>query len=118
MFQGKLSGELNKFAHRIYCQINYFFSFPQGVFVTILLVVFKQAFAQICVVDTYAGTGLDGFSGDGGDAKSATLNNFFGGVWVNTANTVFIADNRNKRIRTVNQGTKIITTIAGYYFFF
>jgi sugar lactone lactonase YvrE len=58
-----------------------------------------------------AGTGLQGFSGDGGPATSASLSLPFG-VAVDGTGNLFIADTSNRRIRKVDpSGT--ITTVAG-----
>ncbi len=63
------------------------------------------------LVTTVAGTGLQGFSGDGGPATSASLNNPVG-VGVDGAGNLFIVERLNHRIRRVNpQGT--ISTVAG-----
>ena len=63
------------------------------------------------VVSTFAGTGTNGFSGDGGPASSANLNHP-AGVAVDGAGNVFIADTLNDRVRKVTpDGT--ITTVAG-----
>jgi sugar lactone lactonase YvrE len=59
-----------------------------------------------------AGTGEKGFSGDGGGATSAKLNNP-SGLAVDSAGNLFIADFVNNRIRRVDAKTKVITTIAG-----
>ena len=59
---------------------------------------------------TVAGTGEQGFSGDGGAATSALLDSP-AGVAVDGAGNIYIADTRNHRIRKVSGGT--ITTIAG-----
>ncbi len=62
-------------------------------------------------VTTLAGTGIPGFSGDGGPANLAQLNSP-GGVFVAADGTVYIADTGNHAIRKVD--TKgIITTVAG-----
>ena len=62
-------------------------------------------------ITTFAGTGLRGFSGDGGPATSARLNNPEG-VAVDQDGNVYIADLQNGRVRKVNPvGT--ITTFAG-----
>lgn len=62
-------------------------------------------------VTTLAGTGIPGFSGDGGPASSAQLNSP-GGVFIASDGTVYIADTGNHAIRKVD--TKgVITTIAG-----
>ena len=63
------------------------------------------------IISTVAGTGTPSFSGDGGPAKSAQLNNPTG-VSVDAAGNLYIADNRNFRIRMVST-SGIITTIAG-----
>lgn len=62
------------------------------------------------VISTFAGTGTNSFSGDGGPASAATMD-FPSGVAVDTSGNVYIADTLNQRIRKVSGG--IITTIAG-----
>jgi sugar lactone lactonase YvrE len=63
------------------------------------------------IVSTVAGNGNGGFSGDGGLALNAQLNNPTG-IAVDKAGNVFIGDRNNLRIRKV--GTNgIITTVAG-----
>jgi len=62
------------------------------------------------IVTTVAGTGDQGFSGDGGAATAALLDSP-AGVAVDGAGDVYIADTHNQRIRKVSGGT--ITTIAG-----
>jgi sugar lactone lactonase YvrE len=62
-------------------------------------------------IETLAGTGQAGFSGDGGLAWKAQLNDPTG-VAVDQANNVYIADHGNHRIRVVRpNGT--IETLAG-----
>ncbi|KAG2379415.1 hypothetical protein C9374_007554 [Naegleria lovaniensis] len=63
------------------------------------------------VISTVAGNGLEGFSGDGSAATSATLR-FPQGVFLNSAGEVFIADTGNARIRKIST-SGVITTIAG-----
>jgi subtilase family serine protease len=63
------------------------------------------------IIDTVAGNGTVGFSGDGGPATDASLYSP-GGVAVDAAGNLFIADTGNQRIREV--GTNgMITTVAG-----
>ena len=62
------------------------------------------------IVTTVAGTGEQGFAGDGGAATSAQLDSP-AGVAVNAVGDIYIADTHNQRIRKVSSGT--ITTIAG-----
>jgi hypothetical protein len=67
------------------------------------------------IISTVAGVGTNGgsggFSGDGSPATLASLSNP-GGVYMNTAGRLFIADLKNHRIRTVNTNG-IIVTYAG-----
>jgi len=63
------------------------------------------------LITTMAGNGGTGFSGDGGQATNASLDNPYG-VAVDDTGDLFIADANNNRIREVNSfGT--ITTVAG-----
>jgi sugar lactone lactonase YvrE len=73
------------------------------------------------IITTVAGTGTQGFSGDGGPATSAQLGNPFG-VALDSAGNLFIADQLNHRIRRVDAGAdgqvtgaldETITTVAG-----
>jgi uncharacterized protein (TIGR03437 family) len=63
------------------------------------------------VMGPVAGSGVNGFSGDGGPATSAALNNPIG-VTVDAAGNLYIADSANQRIRRVT-ASGIITTVAG-----
>ncbi|MCY4529573.1 MAG: hypothetical protein OXD46_11165, partial [Chloroflexi bacterium] len=64
------------------------------------------------VISTFAGTGLPGFSGDGGPASAAALSSPFGLAFDDDDN-LYIADSANNRIRKVDLATEIITTVAG-----
>jgi len=59
-----------------------------------------------------AGTGESGFGGDGGPATAAMLR-FPRSMALDAQGNLYIADNRNSRIRKVDRNTGIITTIAG-----
>ncbi len=61
---------------------------------------------------TVAGSGVLGYSGDGGSATAAKLQ-FVTGIAVDASGNLYIADTNNNRIREVNHSTGIITTIAG-----
>jgi hypothetical protein len=61
-------------------------------------------------ITTVAGNGNEGFSGDGGPAVGASLNDPVA-VAVDSAGNLYIADSNNCRIRKVSNGT--ITTVAG-----
>jgi trimeric autotransporter adhesin len=64
------------------------------------------------IITTVAGNGVAAYSGDGGPATSASLNQPTGTA-VDAAGNLYIADGANQRIREVAAGTGIITTIAG-----
>lgn len=63
-------------------------------------------------IDTAAGNGISGFSGDDAAATDAALS-FPEGVAFDSAGSLLIADTRNHRIRKVDAGTGTITTVAG-----
>ena len=64
------------------------------------------------IITTVAGTGVSGFSGDGGLATSAKLS-YPWGIALDTAGNLFISDRNNARVRKVAAATGIITTVAG-----
>jgi sugar lactone lactonase YvrE len=63
------------------------------------------------VISTLAGTGSAGYSGDGGAATAAQLN-YPGGVAVDSAGNLYIADSYNFRVRKVTPAG-VISTVAG-----
>jgi len=63
------------------------------------------------IITTIAGNGTPGFSGDGGAATAAELNNQVG-VAVDGSGNVYIVERTNNRIRKVNT-SGVITTIVG-----
>src|SRR6185437_9089317 len=64
------------------------------------------------VITTAVGTGEKGFTGDGGPATAALLNGPFD-VAFDRAGNLFFSDTFNNRIRRVDAGTGVITTVAG-----
>jgi uncharacterized protein (TIGR03437 family) len=64
------------------------------------------------IITAYAGTGASGFSGDGGPATQADMNN---PTWVtvDTSGNLYVTDQFNFRIRLVNAASGTITTVAG-----
>ena len=64
------------------------------------------------IITTVAGTGTHGFSGDGGAATLAMINEP-SGITTDTAGNIFFCDQENCRIRKIEVSTGIITTIAG-----
>ncbi|MES2702726.1 MAG: T9SS type A sorting domain-containing protein [Bacteroidota bacterium] len=63
------------------------------------------------IIQTVAGNGTTGFSGDGGIATSAQMHPQ--GFTVDARGNVYIADFYNYRVRKVDAATGIISTIAG-----
>jgi sugar lactone lactonase YvrE len=63
-------------------------------------------------IETVAGNGNSGFSGDGGPAIGAALK-VPRGVFVDSGRNIFIADTNNHRIRKVDAATGNIETVAG-----
>jgi len=63
-------------------------------------------------ITTVAGTGTQGFSGDGGGAISARLDSPQG-LALDANRHLYIADTHNNRIRRLDLATGLITTIAG-----
>jgi len=74
--------------------------------------VVRKVDATTKIINTVAGNGTPGFSGDGGLATQAQLD-YPEGVWVDSSGNMFIVDTDNCRIRMVDGTTAIITTIAG-----
>lgn len=64
------------------------------------------------VVSTVAGNGSKGFSGDGGPASKAQLDEPYG-VVLDARGNLYFADRLNRRVRRVDGATGVITTIAG-----
>jgi hypothetical protein len=64
------------------------------------------------IITTIAGTVMAGYSGDGGQATDATLNQPYGMV-CNSSGDLYIADSENNVIRLINKKSGIITTVVG-----
>ena len=64
------------------------------------------------IVSTIAGNGNPLYTGDGGPAAAATLNDP-GDVAMDGAGNLYIADSGNNVIRVINAVTGVITTVAG-----
>ena len=63
-------------------------------------------------ITTVAGTGILGYSGDGGRATSAMIGRAIS-LALDAAGNIYISDGDNNRIRRVEVSTGIITTVAG-----
>ena len=64
------------------------------------------------IIDTVAGCGTEGYSGDGGPAVHARIASPHGSA-LDRHENIYIADLKNDRIRRVDASTGIITTVAG-----
>jgi trimeric autotransporter adhesin len=64
------------------------------------------------IITTVVGNGIQGFSGDGGPATSASMY-YPNGVAFDASENMYIPDVLNNRIRMVTKSTGIITTVAG-----
>ena len=64
------------------------------------------------IITTVAGTGVYGYSGDGGQATDAELWTSIA-VYTDTLGDIYIADAQNHRVRKIIASTGIISTIAG-----
>ena len=67
--------------------------------------------ARTGTIATVAGTGERGFSGDGGEATHALLNEPYG-VVVDREGRIYFADRMNRRVRRVD-ARGVVTTLAG-----
>ena len=63
------------------------------------------------IINTFAGNGVNGYSGDGGPATAAEIHGP-SGVRIDAAQNIYIADLQNRVIRKVNT-SGIISTVAG-----
>ncbi len=73
--------------------------------------VIRKITAATGLINTIAGTGTGGFSGDGGDATAAVLN-FPSYITIDNTGNIFFSDGSNHRVRKIDL-SGIITTIAG-----
>jgi trimeric autotransporter adhesin len=74
--------------------------------------VIREVAGSTGIINVFAGTGSAGFSGDGGPATDARLNDPRG-LATDAAGDVFIADRLNNVVRRVDAATNVITTVAG-----
>jgi len=72
----------------------------------------RKVDAKTGVITTVAGSGKQGFNGDGGPATDAAFKGV-NDIAVDSAGDIFIADQFNNKIRKVDGKTGIVTTVAG-----
>jgi sugar lactone lactonase YvrE len=81
----------------------------KNIIFSLLILISTLSFAQI--INTLAGTGISGFSGDGGPATAAEIKNV-NGIAVDGSGNIYIGDDYNYRLRKIDP-SGIISTIAG-----
>ena len=64
-------------------------------------------------MEKIAGTGNQGYNGDGGDALSATFNGPKGIAYSRADNSLYVADTENHALRKIDLGTGLIDTVVG-----
>ncbi len=82
--------------------------YPVFLVLTLLACLSLPERARAQLIESLVGSGTAGYSGDGGPASGASVNNPFG-VTVDRQGNVYIADTYNQRIRVVNTGSSPIT---------
>ncbi len=75
--------------------------------------VIRKVDAVTGIISTYAGTGMVGYSGDGGPATAAQLSSLIRSICIDNINNLYIYDYIYNKIRKVDANTKIITSVAG-----
>ena len=68
--------------------------------------------ASTGVIETLAGTGDQGYWGDGGPARDAVFNTI-GGLAADSAGNVYVADRGNNRVRKIDAATGTVESLAG-----
>jgi DNA-binding beta-propeller fold protein YncE len=68
--------------------------------------------ARSGIITTIAGAGERGFSGDGGAATRAQMNEPYG-IVIDRSGNLYIADRLNRRVRRVDGASGVITTLTG-----
>jgi DNA-binding beta-propeller fold protein YncE len=65
------------------------------------------------VVSTFAGTGKEGFGGDGGPAVKADFNGIYCIAFGPKDERLYVVDLENRRVRAIDMKTGVVTTVAG-----
>ena len=72
----------------------------------------RRVDARSGIITTIAGTGVPGFSGDGGPATAARITRPFG-IVIDRDGHLYFTDTEVNRVRRIDARTGIITTVAG-----
>src|SRR3954462_2707526 len=88
--------------------------FDRLFYLLIFLFITSNGFAQTqsTILTTVAGTGIAGYSEDGGAATSAQISGPYG-LATDAAGNLYIAEWDNHRVRRLDVNTGVITTVAG-----
>ena len=81
------------------------------LYLSVIMIIICPHLCTSQIINTIAGNGTAGFSGDGAAATLASINNA-GHVAIDASGNIFITDYNNNRIRKVNPAG-IISTFAG-----
>ena len=79
----------------------------------VVFILFGTQIAQAQIITTIGGTGVSGYSGDGGQATSAYIDNPQGISCDASGNIIYFAESGNNVVRKINRSTGVISTIAG-----
>lgn len=82
------------------------------IFVEMQNHVIRKVDAKTGIISTVAGTGKQGFGGDGGLATKAQFSNPHS-IALDKDDNIYVADITNHRIRRIDAKTGVVTTIAG-----
>jgi sugar lactone lactonase YvrE len=74
--------------------------------------VIRKVITSTGIINTIAGTGTLGYSGDGGQATAAQLSSPVG-IALDTAGNIYFSDEGNNDVRKITISTGIITTVVG-----
>jgi sugar lactone lactonase YvrE len=72
----------------------------------------RKVDAATGIITTYAGNGIEGYSGDGGPAVNASMSTPHA-LAVDRNDNIYFVDKKNNRIRKITKATGMITTVAG-----
>ena len=78
----------------------------------LLYILVNSIIVKAQIITTIAGTGVAGYSGDGGPATASKIRQF-GSLYADNNCNVYIGDGANQRIRKVDGATGIISSVAG-----
>ena len=74
--------------------------------------VVRKVFLETGTIETIAGNGISGYSGDGGPSTNALLS-FPDGVFIDKQNNIFFVEGGNGVVRKIDGATGIISTVVG-----